>query len=97
MGANSTSRSTSAGCAPANRPAGIEPHECEISDIFSMSLMAKDEPDRRFQLLRGILGNTQRRMVRRGPVHLRIAIGMAEAIEVEAPHVEARVTQRVAP
>ena len=37
IGANSTRRSTSAGCSPAKVHAGIEPHECEISDIFSMS------------------------------------------------------------
>jgi hypothetical protein len=51
--------------------------------------MAKNEPDRGFQLLRGILGNAQRRIVRRGPVHFRIAAGMAEAIEIERPDVEA--------
>jgi hypothetical protein len=37
IGANSTNRSIRSGCAPATRAAGIEPHECEISDIFSMS------------------------------------------------------------
>jgi hypothetical protein len=64
---------------------------------FSDALTVKNEPDRGLQLLRGILGNTQRRIVRRWPAHLRSAIGMAEAVKIDAPNVEAGGAQRVAP
>src|SRR5215470_395550 len=36
-------------------------------------------------------------MVGRRLLHFRIAVGMAETVEVEAPHVEAGVIQRVTP
>jgi hypothetical protein len=74
--------------APANRQAGIDPQECEISE---------NEAHGGLELLRGILGDTKRRIVRRRLAHLTVAAGMAEAIEVQTPDVEAGVIQRIAP
>lgn len=57
--------------------------------------MTQDEASGGLHLLRGILGHAKRWILSRR--HFRIPAGMAEAIKVETPHIEAGIVERVAP
>src|SRR5690349_20770191 len=59
--------------------------------------MRKNEPGRRRHLFGGILRDAKRRALGRRLAHLRITVGFAEAVEIEAPNVEAGLAQRIAP
>src|SRR4029079_7085732 len=59
--------------------------------------MTKNEADCRIDLPRRVGGVAERTRARHITVHCRIALGMAEALEVQAPDIEARAVQRVAP
>jgi len=45
-------------------------------------LVSKDEADGAFYLPRGIFGEAERRIFDGRPIHLRVAVGMAETVEV---------------
>ena len=60
-------------------------------------LLVEDEAHHRGDLLRGLGGAAERRILHRRLAHLGIAVGCAEAVAVECPDIEARGTQHVAP
>ena len=55
------------------------------------AFLVENKANRRRELLARLHGAAERRIGRRRLVHLGIAVGSAEAVEVEPPHVEARL------
>src|SRR5262245_37815268 len=60
-------------------------------------LMGQDEANRSLQLPCRVVSHAEWRRFSGRPIHLRIAVGVAEAMEVQAPDIESGIAEPIAP